>query len=291
MVPIAYPLKVLHVLDHSLPLHSGYAFRSLNILRQQKTRGWEPFVVTSPKHELHRREPFKPEEDIAGLRHYRTLDGGKSNLPLVGEFTLMWALEKRLAGIVKTERPNVIHAHSPILNALPAVWTGKKFGVPVIYEVRALWEDAAVDHGTYKPQSWKYRAVRSLETFVCNKVDEVVVLSHGLKGDLIARGVPANKLTVIGNGVDLSQFGQNGIDASLRERWGLEGNQVVAFIGSFYRYEGLDLLVDAVTRLSGRWPALKLLLVGGGEVEHELTQQIHGSTVGRQGHPPGSNPS
>ena len=202
----------------------------------------------------------------------------------------MRALHKRLDEIVRTERPDIIHAHSPILNALPALWTGKKFAIPVVYEVRALWEDAAVDHGTYGQYSLKYQAVRYLETAVCNKADEVIIISRGLKHDLMARGVAERKLTVVGNGVDPGQFEQSADDAGLRKLWGLEGRLVVGFIGSFYRYEGLDLLVDAVARLSAKWPALKLLLVGGGEVAEELTQQISDLGLGDRVIAPGRIP-
>jgi hypothetical protein len=44
------PLRILHVLDHSIPLHSGYTFRTLSILREQRKLGWETFHLTSPKH-------------------------------------------------------------------------------------------------------------------------------------------------------------------------------------------------------------------------------------------------
>jgi len=193
----------------------------------------------------------------------------------MGELSLMSSLEKRLAEVVKKERPDIIHVHSPILNALPALRIGKKSGIPVVYEIRALWEDAAVDHGTYKQCSWKYTLVRFLETFSCKRANHVLVLSQGLKDDFIERGVPAEKLTVVGNGVDPKQFEQNVAVGNFQERWGMKGKQIVGFIGSFYRYEGLDLLVDAVAHLSTRWPALALLLVGGGEVENELRKKIH----------------
>ncbi len=41
-------LRVLHVLDHSIPLHSGYSFRTLAILKEQRALGWETVQLTSP---------------------------------------------------------------------------------------------------------------------------------------------------------------------------------------------------------------------------------------------------
>ncbi len=69
----------------------------------------------------------------------------------------MKATERRLLGVASETRPQVIHAHSPVLNALPAIRVGRKLGIPVVYEVRAFWEDAAVDHGSTKEGSLRYR--------------------------------------------------------------------------------------------------------------------------------------
>src|SRR6185503_4277219 len=62
-------------------------------------------------------------------------------------------------------------------------------------------------------------------------------------------------------------------DEEYRAAWGLQGKRVAAFIGSFYRYEGLDLLLDAYARLRPRFPDLTVLLVGGGEMEGELREK------------------
>jgi glycogen synthase len=42
-------MRILHVLDHSIPLHSGYTFRTVSLLREQRALGWETFHLTSPK--------------------------------------------------------------------------------------------------------------------------------------------------------------------------------------------------------------------------------------------------
>lgn len=61
-------MRILHVLDHSIPLQSGYSFRTLAILEQQRALGWETVHLTSPKHT----QPFAPEEEIEGWKFYRT---------------------------------------------------------------------------------------------------------------------------------------------------------------------------------------------------------------------------
>jgi PEP-CTERM/exosortase A-associated glycosyltransferase len=267
-------LKILHVLDHSLPLHSGYTFRSQSIFRTQRKRGWQAVVVTSPKHEESWKGPRNEHEEIGGTSYYRTGDVVGGRVPLLAEHRLMAALERRLHEAIAVERPDIIHAHSPILNVLPALRAARATRIPVVYEIRAFWEDAAVDHGSYGAHSWKYALLRAAETRACHRVAQVAVLCQGLRDDLIARGLPGDKLSIVANGIDADDFSPAVPDAQLREKYHLAGKSIIGFIGSFYRYEGLDLLVEAFARLAARRSEIVLLLAGGGEVAGELREQI-----------------
>ena len=235
-------MRILHILDHSIPLHSGYTFRSAAILRGQRALGWETFHLTSPKQGA----TGALEEQVDGLGFYRTpVPAGR--LPLIGEVQLMRATERRLLQLARTLQPDVLHAHSPVLNAIPALRVGRKLGIPVVYEVRAFWEDAAVDHGTTREGSARYRATRALESWALARVDHVFTICEGLRRDILARGIPDARVTVIPNAVDVEGFQLSGEpDSQLRRTLGLEGCQVVGFVGSFYAYEGLDLLVAAL---------------------------------------------
>jgi len=76
----------------------------------------------------------------------------------------MRQLERRLAEVAAQVRPHILHAHSPVLDAIPALRVGRRLGIPVVYEVRAFWEDAAVDHGSTTEGSLRYRLTQRLET-------------------------------------------------------------------------------------------------------------------------------
>lgn len=258
-------MRILHILDHSLPLHSGYTFRTAAILREQRVLGWETFHLTTPK----QGKSAVPEEEADGLRFYRTR--APDDAGLVAQMRLTAA---RLDQLVTELQPDLIHAHSPVLNALPSLWVGRRRRVPVVYEMRASWEDAAVDHGTTTEGSVRYRLSRALESFALHRADQITTICEGLRGDIIARGVPAGKITVIPNAVDAEafRFGAEP-DAALRTELGLDGKTVLGFAGSFYGYEGLDLLVSALARLAARYPDIRLLLVGGGVQEDALRRQ------------------
>ena len=264
--------RILHVLDHSIPLHSGYTFRTAALLREQRALGWETFHLTSPK----QGQAVAAFEDVDGLRFYRTraATGLLATLPVAGEFALMRQLEARLEQIARDIRPDIIHAHSPVLNALPAIRVGRRLKIPVVYEIRAFWEDAAVDHGTTTENSLRYRLTRAMETRAIRSADHVFTICEGLRNDIIGRGIAAAKVTVIPNAVDVASFQlARPADPQLQEKWGLTGKTVVGFIGSFYAYEGLDLMLDALPELLRQRPDVRLLLVGGGPQEQNLKQQ------------------
>ena len=283
-------MKILHILDHSLPLHSGYTFRSQNIFQAQRNRGWQPVIVTSSKHEESWKGPAVSVEEIGGFCYYRTGAVPASALPFASEVRLMKALGRRIREVTQIEKPDLLHVHSPILNAIPALRVGHQLGIPVVYEIRAFWEDAAVDHGTYRENSWKYKLTKSIETWVCRRANQICVLCKGLKDDLIKRGIPAEKLTVVYNGINPSDFTPCEPDIEYQKAWNLEGKIVIGFIGSFYRYEGLDLLVRAFSHLASQHPSIVLLLVGGGEMENELRAQIKELHLGEKVLMPGRIP-
>ena len=263
-------MRILHVLDHSIPLHSGYTFRTLSILREQRKLGWETFHLTSPK----QINCDVLEEDVDGWHFYRTPAVPASPLPGLGELALIRQLERRLLQVAEQLRPNIIHAHSPVLNALPALRVGRRLGIPVVYEVRAFWEDAAVDHGTTSEGSLRYGLTRWLETRALKRAQHVFTICEGLRSDIVARGIPASKVTVIPNAVDIESFEPGGQpDVALKTRLGLDGASVIGFIGSFYAYEGLDLLLDALPGILNLRPEVRVLLVGGGPQDAALKAQ------------------
>ena len=258
-------LRILHVLDHSAPLHSGFAFRTLSILREQRKLGWDTVHLTTPKqgpgHSL--------RDEVEGWTFYRTPSDKDTGL-----LAQMRMSAQRIAQVVDQTQPDVIHAHSPVLNALPSLWVGRSRRLPVVYEMRASWEDAAVDHGSTREGSLRYRISRGLESFALKRADQVTTICEGLRSDIAVRGVDPSCITVIPNAVDVAAF-QFGTppNAELRSRLGLDGALVLGFAGSFYGYEGIDLLIEAARRMLPAHPSLRVLLVGGGPRDAALKAQ------------------
>ncbi len=266
-------MRILHILDHSLPLHSGYAFRTRAIVKAQLARGWEVACLTGPRHAADGPDP----EVVDGITFHRTQKPAPAPAPL-GEWREVRALSERLDRLVRDWRPDQLHAHSPVLTALAALPVARRHNIPLVYEIRAFWEDASVGNGTGRQGSARYRLTRLIETHAARKADAVAVICEGLRDDLVRRGIDPDKIVVAPNGVDMDLFGNPpAADLAFAQSLGLGDADTVGFIGSFYDYEGLDDLIAAMPLLAARRPKAQLLLVGGGPMEAALKAQAAAS--------------
>ena len=195
-------MKILHVLDHSLPIHSGYTFRTRAILKAQIEMGWQVMGVTGPRYN----DPA-PDPDVEDGLTFRRSRPVKPAKPPIREWREVKALANRAIQVAREWKPDLLHAHSPALNGVAALQASRQLGIPLVYEIRAFWEDAAVGNGTGTEGSLIYRLTRTLENYVVSRADAVSVICEGLRGDLISRGVSAEKIMVSPNGVDLELFG------------------------------------------------------------------------------------
>lgn len=268
---LSKPLRIAHIFDHSLPLHSGYSFRSRAVLEGQRRLGWDTIHMTTPR----QGNALPGTEQIGALDFHRAAPVCGPHWPVLREWREIQSSRKRLIQLVTEEKPDILHAHSPLLTALAALRVARHYDLPLVYEIRAFWEDAAVGNQKDTENSLRYLATKKLETWLCHKVDAVGVICDGLRQDLIHRGIAPGKIFTVPNAVDLGHFGQPlPRDARLALSLGLARDaEVLGFAGSFYDYEGIHYLIDAMSLLRLRHPKLHLLLVGEGPVWAELQQR------------------
>lgn len=262
--------RVLHVLDHSWPVMSGYSVRSRSLVRAQYQLGFAPQVVTGPLHELD--DAQSADSVVDELRYLRTpLRGGLSSRaiagrwPLLREAAVVRVFRQRILEILKSESFDVVHAHSPALCGLAAHQAARGAGLPFVYEIRAFWEDAAVDQDKTQQRALRYRVSRRMETHVVENADAVVGIARHILVDLEGRGIGRDKLFHVSNGVDTERFVPLPRDSRLASELRLDSEVVFGFAGSLYKYEGVSWLVQAVAELRRRGTACRLLILGDGE--------------------------
>jgi glycogen synthase len=261
--------NILHVLDHSLPLQSGYASRSHAILKALKNSGLRVAAVTSPKH-----GPSNNDCDcIDGVQYLRSsVSAHGTSFGVAGQLRTVLSTKRAIARYCRERDVDIIHAHSPCLNGLAAF----SQGVPLVYEMRSSWEDAAVSEGITSDRSVRYCASRWLETMVARRAAAIVVICEGLKQELLARGIAESKITVVVNALPEAIFD---LPASsdveeLRVSLGLEGARVLGYFGTFFQWEGVDALIKALPKVISAIPEVKLVLAGGGLQQQALCDLV-----------------
>lgn len=266
-------MHVLHILDHSLPLQSGYVYRTMGILGAQRGFGWSTAQLTTPRQAA----ALNAHEQCDGWQFHRTPapKGWLSRQPGLAYLAEMQATQQRIVTLLGDEKPDIVHAHSPVLNGIPAYRAARQAGIPFVYEVRAFWEDAAVDLGTARQGGPRFRMTRAVETWVLKRADSVITLCEGIRAEIVARGVPEERVFVVGNAVNESLVRERGApDSALKASLALPEGRILGFLGSFYHYEGLDLLLQALPAVFSQHPDAALLLVGGGPEEEKLRNLV-----------------
>jgi glycogen synthase len=275
-------MRVLHLLHRSVPSSDGYAIRSGEIVTKQRAAGLEPLVITSPSQAPQGELDSERSEYIDGIRYFRTCSSilpgtrdihQKSALIAPLRIVQNTALITTALRVARTYRPAVIHGHSPFTCGIAADVVGRLVKIPSIYEMRGIWEDANPDRYKAPEGSLRYRGVRFLETRALKAADRCFVICEGLRQEIIARGIPEDKIVVVPNGVDAKRFVPAPINRDLQRKLRLEGKIVMGFIGSFRDYEGLNLLLEAMIRIAPELPDLQLVMVGGGDTMPDLEKQ------------------
>jgi len=262
-------------MHRSVPGTHGYAIRSLEIVKNQLASGLEPVVITSPSQAPLGELDAQHSEVIGGVTYFRTCG---STLPAtlevqdsspvrsflrVGQNLFLFT---KALDVARRLRPAVIHAHSPFTCGIIGNMVGRILGIPTVYEVRGIWEDSHTGRYGLSNRSFRYRGVRFLENRALKGAGLCCVIGDALRGEVISRGVEPNRIRVVPNGVDIKSFEPGPPDRELQVRLGLEGKIVTGYIGSFFRYEGLDQLIKSAALLACEYPDLRLLMVGDGEM-------------------------
>lgn len=263
------PIRVLHVFHHIFHYPSGYRTRSENILRHQRDHGIESVVVTACDH-----EGFPHLPDPAGVTVVPSPPYEGSRRHGLREWHLMRRLRRQVERAIDEFNPDVVHGHSPVLVAGPALSAARRRHRPFVYEVRDLWENAAVDLGKLSEGSLGYRAAQAIDSYVLKRADAVTVICDSMRVELAARLGRNDRLFIANNGVDLAALRPEPAEAS-RRRWNLPlDTPVLGFIGTLQPYEGLDLLIDALPDLLQRTSGVHLMITGDGNHEAELRAQV-----------------
>ena len=276
------PGRILHLVTDALPVTSaGYTIRTHEIVLAQRAAGLDPHVVT--------RCGYPATQGRLDGRRLVVLDGIPYHrlLPPVmpGRADKYADLGLELAARLTSRiRPAVLHAASNYANARITLALGRRYGLPVVYEVRGFWEDTWLSRypdAAELATSELYRGNRDLETRCMLEADLVVTLGEAMRDEIVARGVPADKVLIVPNAVS-QEFLQPLPEATaLRAELGIGAEEyVVGVVTSLVPHEGIGTLLEATRLLADRRVPVRALIVGDGPERAALQRQAAGAGLG-----------
>ncbi|MFD6953558.1 glycosyltransferase family 4 protein [Nocardiopsis sp. NPDC060348] len=257
-------LRVLHLVTNALPhTNAGYTQRTHRIAVAQREAGMDVHVATRAGYPLTKGVPDpRTLVRLDGVSYHRLI-------PWTAPADSARELEAgvRLASaLVETVRPHVLHAASNHHNARLALELGRRFGLPVVYEVRGFLEESWLSRDPSRSvDDAFYRAERASETECMLSADLVVTLGEAMRADIEARGVARERLLVVPNAVDASFLEPLPPGEGVRRELGIGAEEfVVGTTTSCFGYEGLDVLLEAVALMRERGESAHALVVGDG---------------------------
>jgi glycosyltransferase involved in cell wall biosynthesis len=178
-----------------------------------------------------------------------------------------------VAGLTAGRSYDVVLASSPpLFIGLAGAAVARSRRVPFVFDIRDIWPEVAVEAGAFAPDAPITRLGRSLAHFLYRKADHVTPVTENKRKKLAAAGVPAEKLTVVPNGVDLDQV-EIVTDTHKRNELGLRGKFVILYAGLIGIAQGVEIAVEAADRLRDRQD-IHFLIVGDGVQRDALARSV-----------------
>ncbi len=272
--------KIMHLFKVSYPFEStGGSIRNLNIVSSQKKSGLTPFVVTPLNYpRIFNINDFELEEEIENVRHIR-LDLGSRNSSHLPYLTKNLQLNTLLlAGIMRHEAPEIIHAASGYKGyelATMADTLSRHFSIPWIYEVRSFHEHTWTNDHFQAETSIHTKLRMDKENSLMKRANHVVTISESMKEAIIERGISEDKITVVPNAIDVDKFKPRKKSSKLVNSLGIKNKKVLGYISNMSYREGHDVLIKAFKIISNEIEDSILLLVGDGRERDNLETLVN----------------
>jgi len=264
-------MKILHIVYQSLPNISGSSIRTRDLVMSQKEIGLNPIIVSSP---FQNGESTSNPELINKVAHYRTYNNkpiqlvteSKSSLiTRINKFSSIFSFYRKVNSIVKEENPNILHAHATFFCGIVAILLGRKHKIPIVYEVRSLWEEREKKNAKSIIAKIQPILITALETFVMRHSNLVIAINQNLKNNLQKRGKVTVKIVPNAVNTNLINTDKNP-----------KRNKQISFgyIGSVSSIEGLNLVAKVWSELEKKGYENHFHVFGNGNYTNALQKLV-----------------
>jgi glycosyltransferase involved in cell wall biosynthesis len=205
--------------------------------------------------------------NLAVIRAYTYAALHRSFVHRIASF-LSFMLSSLLAGLRVRDVDVVWGTSPPIFQGLTAWLLARLKHVPLLFEVRDLWPAFAVDMGVLS-NPLLIRAAEGLERFLYRRADHIIVNSPAYVEHVCGKGIPADRVSLVPNGVETAMFDPEADGAAVRREHGLDGRFVVLYAGAHGLANNLDVVLQVADLLHER-SDIAFVLVGDGKEKSNL---------------------
>jgi glycosyltransferase involved in cell wall biosynthesis len=269
-------MRILYISHYYYPERAAPVSRAMELNRIWQKLGHEPVVLTGFPHfptgeiEPSYRGYSTQRETIDGVEVHRTWVLAAANKGIIKRSIsfLSFAISAILYATFRNLRTDVVVATSPqLFTGLVGYWLSRLRRVPFIFEVRDLWPDSIAALGVVR-ESILIRLLRRVEMFLYRKADHIVTVTDHLRSEIIKKGMPAEKISVLSNGANTKLFKPMDPPRKLIEKLGIEGKFVVAYIGNFANAYDFDLVLKVAKNFEQKNDVVFFLAGSGVQYEN-----------------------
>lgn len=275
---------ILFLADYFPPEVNAPATRTFDHCREWVRQGCRVTVITSnpnfPEGRLHKghRNRLWQSSTIGGMRVIRVWTYIAPNAGFAKRVVdfLSYMVTATLAGLFVRRVDLVVGTSPHLFIPAAAMILGWVKRIPYVFELRDLWPESIKTVGAMK-QGRVFALLERLELFLYRRAALVVAVTHAFKADLVRRGIPADKITVVTNGADLQRFGPSTFPTELARSLGVEKKFVAGYIGTMGMAHGLMTLLDAaeIVRARAGGEDVVFVMIGQGSERAALRDEAH----------------
>ncbi|MDB4886090.1 MAG: putative glycosyltransferase [Gemmatimonadetes bacterium] len=266
-------MRVVYLHQYFLTPDMAGGTRSYEMARRLVRDGHEVHMVTTDR-EPAGNGPRWRETHEAGIHVHWARVPYRNDMGFLARMRAFLTFAFASIGRAAALRGDVILATStPLTIAIPALVVSAWKRVPFVFEVRDMWPDVPIAIGALRNPLLVWLA-RRLELITYHRARRVIALAPGFKDDIVAKGIPAEKVSVISNGCDLELLATaSGESAPRRDYPWLGHRKLVLFAGTVGQVNGVDYLVRLAARVRAIDPEIRFVVIGEGRDVPKVRQR------------------
>ena len=285
-------MKILYLTAYSYPEQVASSHMGRNRNQAFADAGFEMVLytptpsrgVTDEIRRKYKRIKFETLYDgHMAIHRFPLFREGKGAIQRAARYTLMCFIHFLKGSFAKDARECDVMfvASTPPIQGAMAAMVKKVRRIPLIYNLQDVFPDSLVNTGTIGRSSILWKIGRMIEDFTYANADKIIVISKDIKNNIMAKGVPEDKIELIYNWVDESEV----IDIQRSENklfdlYGLDKNKFyVTYCGNIGLTQNMDMLLDVAEDLE-EYPDIQFVIIGDGAYKKNVEKNIIDRNLG-----------